>query len=186
MLTLLTWLQPLKAVKADGEDLATKHARKLWHLERLLQEALQALSSAPEKQQLPKQIWIISHILVLIMLQRQQAEAEDLASKHARELQRLRGSLQEALQALSHAKDEHAAAEMQFCEDARELRAQHEQLSHKLQAQHKREMQVSAALLALHSLLKSFSHLTASCFVLEAYSTVPPVFVACQGIYFSL
>ena len=108
-----------------------------------------------------------------------------MASKHARELQHLKSSLQEALHALSHAKDEHAAAEMQFCEEARELRAQHEQLSQKLQAQHKQEMQVRAVLLASHSLMKPFLCLMACCLVLEACSTVPTV-LACQGIYLSL
>lgn len=71
-----------------------------------------------------------------------QAEAEDLASKHARELQHLKDSLEEALLALSRARDEQAAAEMHHSGRARQLEQQHEQLAQKLQAQHKLEMQV--------------------------------------------
>ena len=71
-----------------------------------------------------------------------QAEAEDLASKHARELQHLKDSLEEALQALSCARDEQATAEMHYSGQARMLEQQHEQLTQKLQAQHTHELQV--------------------------------------------
>lgn len=72
-----------------------------------------------------------------------QAEAEDLASQHARELQQLKDSLHEALRALTAAQDGQAAGEMERDEHARELREQHEQLVQKLQAQHKQQLQVS-------------------------------------------
>ena len=78
-----------------------------------------------------------------------QAEAEGLASQHAREAQRLRRSLQEAQQALAHAQDGQAAAEMQAEEEVRVLKQQHEQLTLKLEARHKQQMQVLAALAAL-------------------------------------
>ena len=74
-----------------------------------------------------------------------QAEAEDLASKHARELQHLKDSLEEALLALSRARDEQVAAEMHHSGQARQLQQQHEQLAQRLQVQHKLEMQVRLA-----------------------------------------
>ena len=78
-----------------------------------------------------------------------QAEAEGLASQHAREAQRLRQSLREAQQALAHAQDGQAAAEMQAEEEVRVLKQQHEQLTSKLEACHKQQMQVLAAHAAL-------------------------------------
>ena len=71
-----------------------------------------------------------------------QAEAEDLAGKHAWELRHLKGSLDEAQWALSCAQDEQAAAQTRSSEQARELPQHHEQLTQKLLAQHKQEMQV--------------------------------------------
>ena len=71
-----------------------------------------------------------------------QAEAEDLASKHARELQHLKDSLEEALQALTCAQDEQATAEVHYSGQARMLEQQHEHLTQKLQAQHTHDMQV--------------------------------------------
>ncbi len=68
-----------------------------------------------------------------------------MASKHARELQQLKDSLEEALQALSCAREEQAAAEMHHSGQERRLEQQHEQLTQKLQAQHKLELQVRLA-----------------------------------------
>ena len=67
------------------------------------------------------------------MFDQTKAEAEDLAGRHAREVQRLEESLQSARQALARAREEAAAAQAQHAEHARELRAQHEQ---QMQVQH--------------------------------------------------
>jgi septal ring factor EnvC (AmiA/AmiB activator) len=73
------------------------------------------------------------HEQLSIMLDQTKAEAEDLAGRHAREVQRLEESLQSARQALTCAREEAAAAQAQYTEHARELTAQHEQ---QMQVQH--------------------------------------------------
>ena len=74
----------------------------------------------------------------------QQAEAEELPAKHAQELQHLEASREEAVQALSCAQDEHVAAQMRLRQQVFQLRQQHEELAHTLQA-HTQEMQVGLA-----------------------------------------
>jgi hypothetical protein len=65
------------------------------------------------------------HEQLSVLLDQTKAEVEDLASRRAREVQRLEEALQSARQALVHAREEAAAAQARHVEHAQELSSQH-------------------------------------------------------------